>query len=377
MSSNDLTLQRLFAETPVFIAYATLPDLRLEFVNKAFGRLYHGRELQGRTVAEALPEAAEQGFQAILENVIATGKHWAGFDVPLAISDPLTGKVEVKYVDFIYQPVMNDTGQTVGVACSGYDVSERHRLRLEGERLRHQVQHVSRINAMGAMAMTLAHELNQPLAAAANLVAAGRKLLLSGSQPDEAAAAALLHAEEQIVCAGDINRKMRSVVKSGRAERMPVRIEDVLDKARTLLDWDGSPTLMVTGRFPADAKHVLADPIQLEQILLNLLRNAAEASRNTPRKEAIVVSERISQDLVSLTVTDFGPGLPPEQLDSILAGRAIIHGDGLGIGLPLTRTLVEANSGTFTAANAEHAGAVFRFTLAATADAEPVISHKC
>jgi two-component system sensor kinase FixL len=358
------TLQRLFLAAPVIMAYAAGADLKIRFANQAFQKFVGFRPLDGLPIAEAIPEVVEQGFIHRLERVYESGEPWLGENMPIFLRDPGGGPDRTHYVDFAYQPVKDDAARVVGILCTGYDVTEKWRARQETEQLRHHVLHASRVNAMGSMAMTLAHELNQPLAAASNYVAAARKTLLNRAYAsDEQIVEPLNEAASQIVRAGEMIRRIRSVVKAGEADRQPVSLDEAVSRVQSLIEAGGSPEIKITTAFTDQATSVMADQIQLEQVLVNLVRNAAEASRESPRKEIVVSSEQAGPSRIRVMLRDFGPGLRADQINRLIEGIHSSDAQGLGVGLSLSHTLIEANGGTLQAGNARGGGALFVLEL--------------
>jgi two-component system sensor kinase FixL len=360
-------LQQLFSEAPVLLAFASGPDFRLNVVNRAFQSFFGGRHLKGRPLAEAIPEHAELGFDLIVEKAMQSGKAWVQHSVPVDIRDDISGEYRTRYVDLAFQPVYDVQGRPTGVLCVGSDVTERLKAEAERERLRHSLLHSSRVNAMGTMAMTLAHELNQPLAAAASYIGAARRLLLLDGMDESAAPPAMLHdARNQIARAGEVIRRMRSLIRTGEASRHPVSVGAVIDRVEQMLSAGGTLQIRVTKDIGEGAAKVMADEIQVEQIFINLLRNADQASVGQARREAVVSSRRVNDQWVRIEVRDFGRGLPP-QIDNIFEGPHPSGSQGLGIGLSICRTLVEANGGRIQARRADGEGAVFEVDLEAAA----------
>jgi two-component system sensor kinase FixL len=360
LRSENHRLNLLFSAAPVFIAHGVGPELRIEFFNRAFEQMFEGRELQDKAANQAIPELAGHGLVDKLERVYQTGEPWMGSDVRLALTNRKTGLERVHYLDFVYQPVRGEGGEVSGILWAGSDVTERHLAQVEAERLRHQLLHASRINAMGTMAMTLAHELNQPLAAVGNYVGTARRLI---AKDPERTDAVLATAQDELDRAADVIRRARSVVRSGRAERGPVSLRQAFDRAFSLLDMSDPRRMRLTLRLGSDATQVMADEVQLEQVLLNLVKNAIEASVVSERKEVIVSSQRCTPTKVRLQVRDFGTGIDPELLELLFDRVGMSTRDGLGVGLSLTRTIVEANGGQISAANAPGGGAVFTIEL--------------
>jgi two-component system, LuxR family, sensor kinase FixL len=364
MRFDTRQLYQLFENAPILVCYAEKSDLEIAFANKAFRRLYHDRQLVGLPALRAIPEAEEQGFGRILREVISSGQPWHGHDVEVRIRCGRDPNSISRFIDFLYQPVKSESGEVIGVLCAGSDVTERNQAYREAERLRHQVLHSSRVNAMGTMAMTLAHEINQPLAAASNYLATSMYLARPSGPADPVLAQHLELANSQILRAGEVIRRARSVIRNGEAVRNPVSLDDALDRTIALLEAGGSLRIQVNRDIGDGASMVQADEVQLEQVLMNLIRNASVACRNAPRREAIFQSVRIG-DFVAVSIRDFGPGLPDRRVDDLFAPSAQSEGDGLGIGLSLCRTLIEANGGELRGENADGGGAIFTFSLAA------------
>ncbi|OCC24175.1 hypothetical protein MB02_07875 [Croceicoccus estronivorus] len=354
-------LNRLFAEAPVFFSLAVGPEFRIVYANNALERLLGGRPLIGMTVADAVPEMEEQGFLDILRQVYESGRPWVGSDVEMTLRHPETREEALRYVDFVFQPVHLGYGSEPGVIAVGYDVTARHMAEIDAEQLRRQLLHASRINAMDTMAMTVAHELNQPLAAVSNYIAAASSLL---NESNANAGRLLKAAADEVERAGDVIRRMRSLVRSGRANRARVSLHSVFVRAVRLIEATEHHDVVFTLDLGEGASHVMADEVQLEQVMVNLFRNAIHASRESERKEVILRSEPLDGcERIAVTVRDFGHGFGPEELDHPFDRVGQSEGGGLGLGLPLTRTIIEANGGTIVVANASPCGAIFTLVM--------------
>ncbi|WP_431266952.1 ATP-binding protein [Dankookia sp. P2] len=230
---------------------------------------------------------------------------------------------------------------------------------------------VARINAMGAMAAALAHELNQPLTAAVNFAEAARRMLAGAPEapPLPAARAAMAEAAGEVVRAGEILRSLRRFIGRGDTEQRPIALNPVLESA-TALALAGSPTLAVTLRLALapGLPPVMADAVQLQQVVVNLVRNAVEAMSGAERRELLVASA-LDGEGIAVSIADTGPGL-----DLDLAGRLFVpfvstKPDGLGFGLSISHSIVTAHDGRLEAKARPGGGTESRFTLPVLAEA--------
>ncbi len=246
------------------------------------------------------------------------------------------------------------------------DLTEQQRAELRMQEMQSELVHFSRLSAVGTMASALAHELNQPLTAVANYLEASRDLLDSPDpETREVLREALSEAARQAVRAGEIVRKLRSYVSRGEVDARPVSLRPLLADAvalsRTSRDRSDIP---LTITVDDNIDRVMADPIQVQQVVINLIRNAMDAmtGRDNARIELRVA---LSDDpgYVEIEVCDNGPGLSPEMKESIFKPFATTKSQGMGLGLSICQTIVEAHGGTILAVAAPQGGTCFRFTL--------------
>jgi C4-dicarboxylate-specific signal transduction histidine kinase len=232
--------------------------------------------------------------------------------------------------------------------------------------LQQKVQLQRTESAMGTLAATLAHELNQPLAAAANYVGAGKRLAetLDGkAQPT--VIAGLTEAEGQIRRAGDIVRYARDLVSNpSSAERQRTSLQSIVGSVLKPLQASGTCAgLNLRIEIEPDADAVMVNPIQIEQVLLNLIRNACQAGADDRADSKVVVSGRAQGDFSLVEVRDFGPGIDTQRLPTLFSPVAKPSSGGLGLGLPISRTIIEAHGGKLWAENHRDGGASFYFTV--------------
>jgi two-component system sensor kinase FixL len=263
--------------------------------------------------------------------------------------------------------------RTIGVYR---DVTEERRAQDElakrGDRLtelRTELAHVARLSAMGEMAAALAHELNQPLTAIGNSVGALKIMLGDGARPlDEVARARVARAadqaEGQAVRAGEIVRRLRDFIARGEADARIERIAPLIEDSVAL----GAPNaksdqIEIRLRLSPKANRVLADRIQIQQILVNLIRNASEALQETPTPRILTISTTAKRGMVEVSVRDTGPGVAPEFAQQLFSPFQSTKTTGMGVGLSICRRIVEAHGGTMWLQDTDGAGADFRFTV--------------
>ncbi|AJP74440.1 hypothetical protein TS85_10850 [Sphingomonas hengshuiensis] len=230
-----------------------------------------------------------------------------------------------------------------------------------------EIAHVSRQSAMSELAADLAHELNQPLSATSNFLAAAR-ILLERGEAVERVTDLLRMGSEQTQRAGEIIRRMRAFMARGEVEIRAESLErTVRDAVELVMVGTGQLQIRVAYTFDPDIRHVFADRIQVQQVLVNLMRNSMEALRHAPRAERLITiaTRKLDDALAEVEVSDNGPGIPAKVLDQLFSRFTTTKGPsgGMGIGLSISKRIIEAHGGTLSAENRPEGGASFRFTL--------------
>ena len=244
------------------------------------------------------------------------------------------------------------------------DLSERQDTERRLQELQGELIHVSRLTAMGEMASALAHELNQPLSAISNYVRGSARLLEAPEPQTERIRDALAQAGEQAMRAGQIIRRLRAFVAKGEAEPRVESLPKLIEEAAALA-LVGAKASGVRVRFDIDAdlELVLADKVQIQQVILNLVRNAIEAMADSPRRELSVVTRPAPDDMIEVVVADSGPGIDPDIAGQLFQPFITTKSEGMGVGLSISRTIVEAHSGRIWVETTPGEGAAFHFTL--------------
>jgi PAS domain S-box-containing protein len=244
------------------------------------------------------------------------------------------------------------------------EVEERMRADDRAQELQLELLHASRLSTAGQMAGALAHELNQPLTAFTNSVNAGSRMMANGAHRVEAVREVLDEAAGQALRAGEIIRRLREFVMRGETE---MRIEKLPDLIREANDFAsaGTRSLGVRTRLSFDprAEMVLGNRIQLQQVMLNLIRNAHEALAESERRELDVATARLDDCSIEISVADRGSGLLDEVAEHLFEPFHTTKNNGMGLGLSICRSIVEAHGGKLRYEPNSGGGAIFRVML--------------
>jgi len=248
------------------------------------------------------------------------------------------------------------------------DMTDLRRAEMEAQRSRQELAHVGRVSTIGEMTASLAHQLNQPLAAImTNAQAAGR--MLNTAAPNVAEVRAIL---QDIVKddrrASDVIQRLRQILRNGELEIVEVNLTAAI---REVVDLVGTETkgrnVAVSYDFDAEPIVVKGDRVQLQQVILNLLHNAMDAVADEPSHVGrIVIGVRANREAVIVSVRDSGPGLPAGTEEMVFEPFYTTKARGMGMGLSIVRSIVEAHGGTIRASNAIGRGALIEFQLPRT-----------
>lgn len=255
-----------------------------------------------------------------------------------------------------------------GAVVSNQNVTARKRAELEAEQRRQELTHFSRVSAMGELAASLAHELNQPLTGVlTNAQAAVR--YLEADPPNVGEVREILgDIIEDDRRAGEVIRRLRAMLQSGTVEPSELDLNEVIG---TVLKFVASDAVIKDVSIETTLAQSLApvsgDRIQLQQVVLNLVTNAIDAVRERPERTVTVQTQQVDADSVRLSVSDLGHGIDPDKLDTVFTPFYTTKAEGLGMGLAIARTIVEAHGGTLWAENNPDRGASFLFRLPASA----------
>lgn len=347
-------------------------NARILVYNKACERLfgYTAAEMIGANVKAIMPPRYSRDHDTYIENYRRTG------DAQII---GIGRQVEAMHRDGTIFPVDLSVGeaktpegrQFIGILRDGRPRAAYEERLAE---LQAELVHMARVSAMDEMGSAIAHELNQPLTAAMlYLQAATRRMKQAAEPPDPMVLDVIAKAVREADRAASIIQRMRDFIEKREPKRRHCAVVDLVDDALELaLVGSRRREIEIVRDFAADLPPVDVDAIQIEQILVNLVRNAVEAISDAEERR-IVISGAVMDDVLRISVTDSGPGIPAEQLPDLFKAFASSKRSGLGLGLAISRSIAQNHGGELTVdpGGGGH-GACFRLDLPiAPAPTEP------
>jgi two-component system sensor kinase FixL len=320
---------------------------------------YTADEVRGRNVSLLMPSPYREQHDAYLERYLTTGERRI-----IGIGRVVMGRRK-NGTTFPMELAVGEVRQSDTRLFTGFirDLTERQHTQARLQELQNDLLHVSRVRSMGQMAAALSHELNQPLTATANYVRAAMRLLDAPEADLARVRQALTLATQQTLRSGEIIRRLRSFVARGEVARQPENIAKLIEEASALaLVGARERGVAVELNAAADLPPVAVDRVQIQQVLLNLIRNAVEAMEDSPDRH-LTVSTEAWESKVMVAVADTGSGIAPEIEAQLFQPFVSTKREGMGIGLSVCRTIVEAHGGRLWAEPNPAGGSVFRFTL--------------
>jgi len=329
---------------------------------------YAEREIVGQNVRILMPEPYSSAHDSYLERYLTTGERRI-----IGIGRVVVGRRRDGST-FPMELAVGEMRTERGRRFTGFirDLTERHRTERRLQDLQSELMHVSRLSAMGQMGAALAHELNQPLTAIINYVQAARRMSEASGQPLPPRIVEVLDkTAQQAARAGQIIRRLRQFVEKGSTDHRAEDLNKVVEEASALaLVGAKEIGIRVSLVLAAALPPVAIDKIQIQQVMLNLMRNAVEAMAESPERRLIVTTEQGEDGMVSVTVRDTGPGLSASVQRQLFQPFVTTKEKGMGIGLSICRSIVEAHGGRILAEPSRPSGTRFVFTLPVAADPE-------
>lgn len=339
-------------------------DGRLVYVNRTLAQMvgYAPEELAG--LAPPMPYWPRDTLEATMQR---HRRNLAGEAPPEGYEAVWCRRDGTRFPVMIFEaPLVDARGKHIGWMGSIIDLTERRRMEERERRQTELMAHHSRLTMLGEVASTLAHELNQPLTAIAGYSAGVLNSLERNPQADAAVLRALQRLGEQATHAGAIVQRIRDFLTRREPEREPCDIDAVVRGAVALLQRDlDRAHVAVTSRLELPDRRIVADSVLIEQVVVNLVRNAADALTERAGERRIQVATSLSADgrFARIDVTDNGPGLNGRTIEQLCAPFYSTKPEGMGMGLAICRSIIEAHHGVFDAGEAFGGGARFSLTL--------------
>jgi two-component system sensor histidine kinase DctS len=332
------------------------------YVNAAFCNMvgYSAAELMGSPGPPPYwPPEEHEAIEAAFRSAREPGAPRAGLEMKLM------RRGGERFDALVYEaPLIDAAGRQTGWMASVLDITERKRARELARQQEEKLAATARLVTMGEMASTIAHELNQPLSAIASYTA-GCLNLLEGAAPNGDLQEALRKTAEQTQRAGRIIRRVHDFVKKREPSRTPVRMRAVVEEAVGFADAEARKRrVRIQARLADEDPEVEADPLLLQQVVLNLLRNAMDAMAATPaeRRDILVATEAGSAS-VTVSIADRGCGISPEVRAQLFQPFFSTKAEGMGMGLNICRSIIELHRGRVWAEPNPGGGSVFSFSV--------------
>ncbi|WP_454621996.1 PAS domain-containing sensor histidine kinase [Bradyrhizobium cenepequi] len=365
LNSREAHLHSILATVPDAMVVISERGLIRSFsaaAERLFG--YRTEEVTGRNVSMLMPAPYAHEHDGYLKRYLTTGERriiGKGRVVVGQRKDGSTFPMEL----FVGEVVLADERQFTGFVR---DLTERQEHEHRLHELQAELLHISRLSTMGEMASTIAHELNQPLAAIANYLQGSIRLLQGGAENVPVIQEALSKAAEQAVRAGEVIQRLRDFTVRGETERRIESISKLVEEASALaLVAAREKSVRVQFHLDPSVDQVLVDRVQIQQVLLNIMRNALEAMENSHRRDLNVATLPDGNGMLAVQITDTGSGISPEIAAKLFQPFTTTKRQGMGIGLSISRAIVESHGGQIAAEPNPDGGTVFRFTLRSVA----------
>ncbi|WP_107953475.1 PAS domain-containing sensor histidine kinase [Sphingomonas faeni] len=333
---------------------------------------YAASEVIGQNVAMLMPQAEARDHDAHLRKYRHTGERHVIGNVRLERAMRKGGET------FPIELAVGEASIAGERIFTGFirDLTNRHATERRMQELQSELVHVSRVSAMGTMASTLAHEINQPLTAIANYLEATRAMIDESAGPSSHPlladiAEALELAAAQSLRAGTIVRRLRAFVDGGDTGFLDERLDLLVEEATSLgLLGAHEAGITVVNKASPSPVMVRVDRIQIQQVLVNLIRNAIHSMAGSPDRTLSIATAPEREGWVQITVADTGFGIDSEVRARLFEAFATTKEDGMGLGLSICRTIVEAHGGRIWADGVATGGTAFHFTVPLAAPSE-------
>jgi PAS domain S-box-containing protein len=354
---------RLVIDTIPAYAWSARPDGSVDFINQRF------LEFTGRSMEDMLG----WGWGSLVHPEDLT-RYIGDWQAAVATGEAMESEARVRRMDGDYRwllirnvPLRNELGNIVNWYGTAIDIEERHRAEEALLQAKSDLAHVSRVTTMGELTASLAHEVNQPIAAAVTSANSCLHWLASEVPNLDKARAAAARIVKDGTRAAEIISRIRLLFQKGTLKLELVGVNEVIEEMIVLLHGETTRySISVRTELTADLPQVMGDRVQLQQVMMNLMINSIDAMKAVDGTlELAIKSQRAGNEQLLITISDTGVGLPPQQADQIFNAFFTTKPHGTGMGLRICRSIVESHGGRLWA-TASGRGATFQFTLPAT-----------
>lgn len=273
---------------------------------------------------------------------------------------------ETAYIDFSLKPVTDDAGKVTLIIPEGRDITGRIRAEEEAQRFQQEMARAMRINTMGEMAATMAHELNQPLTALISYCGTAEALMSGNAATPPEIIDILKRATEQAHRAGHIIHQIRHYIRDDTPKKELTGVDQLLMNVCHFLEWElKNSAIDIDYRLGCPDCVILAEKVQIEQVLINLIRNSIEAIKTSMIDGGkIILQSRLSESgMAEFSVIDNGPGIDASMIGSLFKPYQTSKGKGMGLGLSISRSIIEKHGGKLSYESSQPETHAFRFTL--------------
>ena len=360
LAGSEKRLRMITNALPLLIAYVG-GDRRYRFNNKAYEQWYGipTEQVHGKTMLEILGEEVYARCKPYVDKALS------GVPVNYRLEMKSRQDKELRFVEASYLPHLGPGGQVLGFYSLVQDVTDRKRVEMELQRKRDELAHVTRVATLGELSASMVHELNQPLAAILNNAQAA-EIFLERDPPDlKEVKGALKDIVSDDLRAGEVMRRLRAYVVKGDVKSEPIQVNELVNDVLSLVRNDANlHKLKITTDLASELPEVQGDPVQLQQVLINLVLNGGQAMKAMPSSGLLVIrTSLMDKGEIKISVTDSGPGIDEEFAERIFDAFFTTKREGMGMGLSICRSIVNAHGGRIWMEPRAEGGSTFSFSL--------------